>query len=57
MGEKLTDVKKATRKIFTTMTEIEMLKHLHNFTTEDIKELMDETENGQLDKNGTEKKN
>jgi hypothetical protein len=44
VAEKLTELKKKARLVLTHMTEVEILKQLRNFTTEDIKELMDDSE-------------
>lgn len=41
---KLTELKKKARLVLTHMTEIEILKQLRNFTTEDIKELIENDE-------------
>jgi hypothetical protein len=42
VGDKLIEIKAKARKCLAGMTEIEMLQILRNFSTNDIKDLMDE---------------
>lgn len=42
VGDKFTEVKKKARKYLSQMSEKDMLKELRNFSTTDIKDMMDD---------------